>query len=193
MVDPITSAFSAKFATAALSKVVDDLYDFLKSEAKYTLNKRTVRRKLATLSSRMHNVRFVKTLWQLDTAVDVESFYCNSHVMTPQIKGRRSRRRKVDKVSDFGKVGNILVKGIAGQGKSIFLRHLCIKEFEAGKRIPVFIELRRILKNETVLDHIWRYLDILDLPMDAKLFKALLKSGKFVFLLDAFDEIQEEN
>ena len=184
MVDPTTAAFS---------NVVDDLYNFLKSKAKYTLNKRNVTRKLPTLFSRMQNVRLVKTLWQFDTAVDVESFYCDSHVITPQTKGRQGLRLRIDKVSDFGQVGNILVKGIAGQGKSIFLRHLCIKEFESGKRIPIFIELRRILKNETIFDHISRYLDILDLPIDANLFKVLLQSGKFVFFLDGFDEIQEEH
>jgi len=188
MIDPATKA-----ATAALSNIVDDLYNFLKSKAKYTLNKRNVTRKLPTLFSRMQNVRFIKTLWQFDTAVDVELFYCDSHVIPPQTKRGRSRRKKIDKVSDFGKARNILVKGIAGQGKSIFLRHLCIKEFEAGERIPVFIELRRILKNETIVDHISRYLDILDLPIDASLFKVLLQSGKFVFFLDGFDEVQEEH
>ena len=188
MIDPATKA-----ATAAFSNVVDDLYNFLKSKAKYTLNKRNVTRRLPTLFSHMQNVRFVKTLWQFDTAVDVESFYCDSHVMTPQTKGEKGRRRRIDKVSDFGNVGNILVKGIAGQGKSIFLRHLCIKEFESGERIPVFIELRRILKNETIFDHISRYLDILDLPIDTNLFKVLLQSGKFVFFFDGFDEIREEH
>jgi len=188
MIDPATKA-----ATAAFSNVVDDLYNFLKSKAKYTLNKRDVTRKLPTLFSRMQNVRLIKTLWQFDTAVDVESFYCDSHVITPRTKGRKGRRRRIDKVSDFGKVRKILVKGIAGQGKSIFLRHLCIKEFESGERIPVFIELRRILKNETIFDHISRYLDILDLPIDASLFKVLLQSGKFVLFLDGFDEIQEEH
>jgi len=188
MIDPATKA-----ATAAFSNVVDDLYNFLKSKAKYTLNKRNVIHKLPTLFSRMQNVRFIKTLWQFDTAVDVESFYCDSHVITPQTKGGKGRRRRIDKVSDFGKVRNILIKGIAGQGKSLFLRHLCIKEFEAGERIPVFIELRRILKNETLLHHISLYLDVLDLSIDANLFKVLLQSGKFIFFLDGFDEIQEEH
>jgi len=192
MADPITTAISTKGATAALSNIIDDLYTLLKSKAKYTLNKRNVTRKLPTLFSRMYNVRFVKTLWQFDVAVDVESFYCDSHVITPQVKARKSRRRRIDKVSDFGKVGNILIRGIAGQGKSIFLRHLCIREFEARERIPIFIELRRILQNETLLHHISQYLDILDLPIDANLFKVLLQSGKFVFFLDGFDEIQEE-
>ncbi len=193
MLDPITSTIITKAATAALSNVIDDLYSFLRSKAKYTINKRNVTRKLPTLFSRMQNVRFIKTLWQFDTAVDVESFYCDSHVITPQTKGRKGRRRTIDKVSDFGEVGNILIKGIAGQGKSIFLRHLCITEFQSGERIPVFIELRRILKYETIFDHISRYLDILDLPIDVNLFRVLLQSGKFVFFLDGFDEIPEEH
>ena len=191
MVEPVTGTIAGGTSTKILSNVVDDLYTFLKEKATVTINKRNVQRKLPTLVSRMQTVRLVKTLWQVDTAVDVESFYCDSHVVPPATKNRNKRRKKIDAVSDFGPRRNIAVRGIAGQGKSIFIRHLCIKEFEAGQRIPVFIELRRIQKNETLLNHISRFLDILDLPIDDKLFRILLQSGKFIFFLDGFDEVLE--
>ena len=191
MVEPATSTIAGVASTKILSNVVDDLYTFLKQRATLNINKRNVQRKLPTLVSRMQNVRLVKTLWQVDTAVDVQSFYCDSHVILPATRNRNRRRRKIDVVSDFGRRRDIAVRGIAGQGKSIFIRHLCIKEFEAGQIIPVFIELRRIQKNETLLNHISRFLDILDLPIDDKLFKILLQSGKFIFFLDGFDEVLE--
>jgi len=191
MVEPATSTIAGVTSTKILSNVVDDLYTFLKEKATLTINKKTVQRSLPTLDSRMQSIRLVKTLWQVDTAVDVESFYCHSHVIFPAAKNCSKRRKKIDTVSDFGRRRDIAVRGIAGQGKSIFIRHLCIKEFEAGQRIPVFIELRRIQKNETLLNHISRFLDILGLPIDDKLFKILLQSGKFIFFLDGFDEILE--
>lgn len=189
MVLAATTAAVEAAGKKLLSNVIDDLYTFVKEKAQLNINKRNVARKLPTLISRMQNVRLVKTLWQVDAAVDLESFYCDSHIIFPIKKDKI--RRKIDKVPDFGLIKNIVIRGIAGQGKSIFLRHLCIKEFEAGQRIPIFIELRRIQQNETLFDHIFRFLDILDLPIEDKLFKILLQSGKFIFFFDAFDEIPE--
>jgi hypothetical protein len=174
-----------------LSNVVDDLYTFLKDKAALTINRKKVEEKLSTLDSHMQNVRLVKTLWQVDTAVDVESFYCDSHVIFPATKRRGKQRKKIDTVSDFGAIKHIVISGTAGQGKSIFLRHLCVKECEACQRIPIFVELRRIQNNETLLNYISHFLDILDLPVDDKLFKILLQSGKFIFFFDGFDEIPE--
>jgi len=188
-----TSSIAAMALTKIGSNVIDDLYNLLKSKAVQPINKRNVIRKLPTLSSRMHSVRFIKTLWQFETAVDVESFYCSPHIIFPTTKGRKSAiRKRIDTISLFGKKRNILIRGIAGQGKSILLRHLCIKEFELGERIPIFIEFRRIQKNESLFNHISSFLDILDLPIDETLFKILLQSGKFIFFLDGFDEIWEE-
>lgn len=189
--EPLTMGLGTSAAAKIYSNVFDDLYTFLKGKAKKTLERRKVQERLPTLIANIQNVRKVKTLWQVDFAVDVESFYCDSRVIWPETKTRKEKRKKIDTVSDFNCIKNIVVRGIAGQGKSIFLRHLCIKEFETSQRIPVFIELRRIQHAETVLDHISRFLDILDLPIDRELFKVLSKSGKFVFFLDGFDEIGE--
>ena len=37
-----------------------------------------------------------------------------------------------------------IVLGTAGQGKSTFLRFLCVQELKKGLKIPLFIELRKI-------------------------------------------------
>jgi hypothetical protein len=134
----------------------------------------------------------VKTLWQIDKPVDVESFYCDSHVLLRKPGAKNPYRKKIDFVSDLDSKDNFVIQGIAGQGKSILLRHLFINEATLGNHIPIFIELRRIQKNETLLTHILRFLQILDLPDDNKLFQILLKSGKFMFFLDAFDEISKD-
>ena len=174
-----------------LSKLIDDLYDFVSDKITLKITKNKIHKKIPQLIDRINNIRFVKTLWQVDRAVDIDSFYCDSHVLIPTKRGGDSKRTKVLSVSDFGTHRNIVIRGIAGQGKSIFLRYLCIKEFEAGQRIPIFVELRRIQANETLLDHISRFFNILDLPIDRDLFTILSKSGKFLFFLDGFDEISE--
>lgn len=186
-------------ATKLLGRTFDDLYDFLKDKATLTIDKTRVQRRIPDLVSRINSFRMVKTLWQMERPVDVEEFYCASNVLIPTntkssriAKQTKRKRKKIDVVSDFGSIGNIVIKGIAGQGKSIFLRHLLIREFEQGQRIPVFIELRKIREGESLLDHVTRFLDILDLKIDTRIFRILARSGKFVFFLDAFDEIPEK-
>jgi hypothetical protein len=174
----------------ALSNVIDDLYTYLKSQASVTIKKADIKRKLPFLSDYIDGVRLVKTLWQIDKPVDVESFYCDSHVLL-QTRGKTAHRKKINFVSDLNSRDNFVIQGIAGQGKSILLRHLFINQAALGTHIPIFIELRRIQTNETLLTHISRFLQMLDLPADPTIIQILLRSGKFMFFLDGFDEIAD--
>jgi len=191
MVEPVTVAMAGTAATKVLSNVMDDLYSFLKNKASFEIKKSNVERKMPALLQKMTDVRLVKTLWQIEYPVDVETFYCDSYLLIPSKIRENTKRRKVVNTSSLGSKRNFVIKGIAGQGKSILLRHLLVKELETGQRIPVFIEFRRIQKNEKIIDHINRFLDILEFPTDIEFFRHLLKSGKFVFFLDGFDEIPE--
>ena len=175
----------------ALSNLVDDIYSHLKSLALIQIKKADIQRKLPALRTYIDNVRLVKTLWQIDKPVDVESFYCDSHVLVRRNRTAKQYRRRLDRVSDLNSRDNFVVQGIAGQGKSILLRHLFINEAQSPTRIPVFIELRRIQHTETLSHHIATFLDILGLPTGQDLIRELLKSGKFIFFLDGFDEIPD--
>lgn len=182
----------ANIVNKALSNVVDDLYAYLKGQVSIKIKKTDIERKLPLLSNYIDSVRLVKTLWQIDKPVDLESFYCDSHVLLRKPGAKDQYRKKVDFVSDLDSKDNFVIQGIAGQGKSILLRYLFTNEATLGSHIPIFIELRRIQKNETLLTHIFRFLQILDLPTDPALFQILLKSGKFMFFLDGFDEIPND-
>jgi len=192
MVEPFIAYSVTSASGKALSNVVDDLYTYLKSQVSIRIKKADIKRKLPDLYDYINNLRFVKTLWQIDKAVDVESFYCDSHVTLRRTRGKKLYRKKINFVSDLNSTDNFVIRGIAGQGKSILLRHLFINETRVGSHIPIFIELRRIQKNETLLTHVSRFLHILDLPSDDTLIQILLKSGKFMFFLDGFDEISDE-
>lgn len=180
----------ASITSKGLSNVIDDLYTYLKNQASIRIKKADIQRKLPFLSDYISSVRLVKTLWQVDKPVDVESFYCDSHVLL-QARGKKTRRKKVNYVSDLNSKDNFVIQGIAGQGKSILLRHLFINQASLGTHIPIFIELRRIQANEKLLTHISRFLQMLDLPADSAIVEILLRSGKFMFFLDGFDEIAD--
>lgn len=184
MIEVATSA--AALASKELFKhLVGDLYQFIVDKTGRKIKQWNTNRKIATLYRKIASVRRVKTIWQVDKAVDICEFYCDSHIL----KG--NQRSVVRKLPDFRTKDNLLVEGIAGQGKSIFLRYLCASELARGKYIPVFVELRRIDASHTLKDRICAAFAALDLTVDDRFFDALAASGKILLLLDAFDEIPD--
>jgi NACHT domain len=168
-------------------RVALDVYELLKKSGRGKLAQWNTARKREQLYRKIAKVRMVKTIWQVDKAVDLSEFYCDSRVRLPG----DSERVVVNSITDFGTKKSILVEGIAGQGKSIFLRYLCASELARGEYIPVFLELRRISPRQTLMDRIFAELEALGLKVDHDLFEVLAESGRLLLLLDAFDEVPE--
>jgi len=103
-----------------------------------------------------------------------------------------NKRKKIRYVDDFDTSENVLVQGIAGQGKSTFLRYLCSMELQKGKCIPLFLELRKVSKLQTLKERIIAAFKSLGINIDDLVFDALIESGKILLLLDAFDEVPED-
>ena len=99
---------------------------------------------------------------------------------------------RVVSLADFGTDRNILIEGIAGQGKSVFLRYLCAVELARGQYLPVFVELQRIEEKQPLIEAILAAARALGLALDAEAFKELAASGRILLLLDAFDEVRED-
>jgi len=144
--------------------------------------------KAKKLFIKISKVGKVKTLWQVDRPVNIKSFFCEPHIL---YDGKRYRVNNVSEMLITNR--NIVIEGIAGQGKSIFLRHLCVKELERGEYIPIFIELRKIEIEKNLIDLILFAFKELGLDIDINQFNVLADTGKVVLFLDAFDEIGEES
>lgn len=179
-------AGGALAAKESLEKLVGSLYEAAEGGLKAALKKLKTERRISQLFTQVAKVRRVKTLGQLDRAVDLMSFYCDSHVV---INGRK---RKITALNDFPQGENILIEGIAGQGKSIFLRYLCAVELYRGECLPVFIELRKLSKTNSLTSHVLQTLQTYGLDLNRAQFKELANTGRLVLLLDAFDEVSED-
>jgi hypothetical protein len=171
---------------ALFKKVVLDVYQFLSTHTNRKIKQWNTERQIENLYQQIGQVRKVKTIWQVDKAVDLIDFYCDSHVILDK------NRCIVSKLSDFKTKDNILIQGIAGQGKSILLRYLCSMELTRGEYIPIFLELRRVSQSETLKDRIFTAFESLRLTIDDEIFDALAATGKIVLLLDAFDEVPDD-
>lgn len=76
-------------------------------------------------------------------------------------------------------------------GKSTFSKYLVLDVFEATNKIPLFLELRRIDDNESLLGKLSKELDAEQNDIDEKFIILLLDQGEYVIILDGYDELSE--
>lgn len=101
---------------------------------------------------------------------------------------------KIDKlpVSLIKKYKKILINDTAGMGKSTIMKRMFIDLIDSGLDvvgIPIYIELNRLNKENTILNEIQEALSSLSKPFDNDLLLKFVQSGGFIFFLDGFDEI----
>lgn len=93
---------------------------------------------------------------------------------------------------------NAWIYGYGGIGKSTMLKYFFLKEIEKAtsnndQRIPIYIELRKYnfdsKKRRGFLNFIYEEAKVLGFDLEFKYFEYMAEKGRFIFLLDAFDEI----
>ncbi len=170
-----------------LSPLMGELVKGAKDGLKKSFKKWTLNNSAQTLAKKFAAADKVKTIWSPDKEISLTSFYHPAQVQIGE-----QDRADVKSLSDLGK-GNVVVEGIVGQGKSIFLRHLSLQELNGNgsARIPIFIELRSLAVGKSLFPQIQDALDKLNLCHDDSLFEYLAESGRIVLLLDGFDELEE--
>lgn len=166
-----------------LKKPLDDIYELGKSNFQSKLNKWKFDRNINGLYKRISSIQNVKTIWQIDKEVNLKKFYYPSKLIIDNSIQTISHIKKIPSET------NVVIQGTVGQGKSIFLRYLCSQELRSGSKIPIFFELRKIQKEKTLKQHLYIVLDSWEFEINDELFDFFANSGKFIFLLDGFDEI----
>ena len=175
----------AALATSETVKLaIKDLHSFVKKRSTELSLKWKAERSIEELYLHVNSIRHVKTIWQIDRSINLKEFY-----VSPHLKVEADCRVKIDAIDNLHIGNSILIEGIAGQGKSTFMRYLCSNEMIDGTRIPIFIELRKIKKGETIFDHIIRYCDILGITLSKELLIEFVKTGRLSIYLDGFDEL----
>lgn len=143
---------------------------------------------LERVCERSKQLRKVKTIWQVEREMDLAKFYYPS-----KIKSSTQPPKVVSRLEDFSYDGNLVVRGIVGQGKSTFVRYLAACELELGNRLPVFVELRRLTPQQSVVQAVIEEMKNLGLEDASEdIVDHLGKTSRLVLLLDGFDELGEE-
>lgn len=84
---------------------------------------------------------------------------------------------------------NILITDTAGMGKSTMMKIMFLDLVNTHQGIPLFVELRRLNKNKTLLEEIKEQLNSLTKDFDEQILLNLLSEGGFIIILDGYDEI----
>ena len=182
-----TGLLAAGFAAKKLvENVVSDLYELAKTEGGFLIKNLKNKKHSETIYKKIWAIRLVKTIWQTEREIDLSTFYHPSKVLV------KHKRTAINQIADLEYDGNILLEGTVGQGKSILLRYLASSDFCLNRRIPVFIELRRLRSNTSLMSLIMQELSTLGFDMTEEAFHFFAERGKILLLLDAFDETKEE-
>lgn len=184
-----TTTAAVAVSIAALSQPLKDLYESGKTRFKEELSKWNNSRQVRSLVTKVAAYEQVKTIWQRDKKVRLSAFYFPSKVNFPA----SGVTKTINSLRDLPSIGGIVLQGTVGQGKTVFLRYLCIQELthQSSGRIPVFFELRKLDSSLTLEKALFNTLESLGFEMSDELFEYYAQSGKLVILLDAFDELEE--
>lgn len=177
MTTVITSASIVKVITPVVSIIGKEISVYLKDK-KIKWDSGSIAREM---SRRIIDINTVKTMWSRDKGVLIEEFY-----YPPTVINKESKKE----IDIFAKNSHqsLIIEGIVGQGKSIFLRHTCATFLSIGV-IPIFLELRMVSANKSVYDLIVDYLNGCGISHSERILHHLADVGKAALVLDGFDEL----
>lgn len=177
-------------AVGLLKKPMEDLIAGSKSSVREYFQRWQAKAELEALSQKIEQVGRITTIASRQASTIDEIYY---PAQLKQGKGARPIVSADEILSDRFRLA--LIQGTAGQGKSVFLRYLCLQELRHARRIPLFIELRKIDQDHDLVDLLKHHLlslgfrnDLLDTAIEF-----MLNSGKVRLFLDGFDEIKREH
>lgn len=176
----ITSALASRAVVASASFVADKaklIGDQIKVELG-TAFTRYLDRLVARYS-------FVKTVFYSDDPHFLYDFY-----VLQDLGNSRHSITDVDTPSLLSVGTRFLITGTGGSGKSFLMRHLLLDSIQTTDFIPIFVELRSINETELTLeDMLFDELDKHGLKIEQIAISRALKDGRFMLLLDGFDEV----
>lgn len=173
--------------TSILSPVISQVISGAKQAGAKGFQKWEQTKFHAKIQKKIASIENLKTFWSADKLVSLTDFYYPSKI---SIDGRSKHCQLLSELPE----GNLIIEGIVGQGKSIYLRHLATSEIRSNQsnKFPIFIEFRTLSQKINLELAIKQYLD--EVNINGYLndtFEYVMSSGNFVLLLDAFDEIEE--
>jgi hypothetical protein len=181
------SGIAASTTGKVAGSIIFKIFERIKNDIGKGLDDIKVLKNVQSLYENYTKLKYVKTLWQIDKAVDLFDFYCDSYILENDV------RKKIKKIQDLDPNENILIEGIAGQGKSIFLKYLFVNEIENSDRyFPIYFELRKFEEKVDLKKSIISFLSSVGFSVDDDIILYLFKNFKIIIMMDGYDELKQD-
>lgn len=171
---------------AALKKPLEEIYSVAKGSTREKLQWLKNSSAIEKMYGRIAEVGTTRTIASRQP-VSIRSIYYPAKIKT------RRHPMAVDTANDLSDGANkhIVITGTVGQGKSVLLKYLCIREIETGSGIPLFIELRHASEIKSLNDLINGQLKNPGFDdADENLQKILFSRKLITLFLDGYDEVK---
>lgn len=181
--EPLSNAILSPLFDEAAKKSISSAFDFLAK--KYSL--RNLNRFKKNYLDYCEKVLSIKTLISPDKIYHVDNIYVPIDI-------KQSGTQTRIKVGDLTALDNdkaLLIKGIAGQGKSTLLRKLLSNNSKRFQRLPIFYELKNYTGG-TIESAIVASLKNYGINIEEYALTKLLSDSNVKVYLDAFDETKPE-
>ncbi|EIX4023436.1 NACHT domain-containing protein, partial [Salmonella enterica] len=129
----------------------------------------------------------IKTLVSQDKSFNIDEIYIPIHIM----QSGTQTRQEINDLTALDNDRAILIKGLAGQGKSTLLRKLLSNNAKRFNRLPVFFELKNY-NGGTLELSISKSLSHYGVDISEYALHKLLSDSNVKIYLDAFDEVKPE-
>lgn len=169
-----------KKATGGIDGLVDDLVKAASEKVKGKVAETFSIHKLGTLKENIGRVGKVKTILDPDSILDLDKIFFEKAITFKDDE-------RIKNVGFFSSK-HVLIEGGPGQGKSLYLRWLCLNEGASSTHIPIFIEFRNLNYEKSLKEELFHAVRDFGVDLSDELFDFLAKSKKVVFILDGFDE-----
>lgn len=113
--------------------------------------------------------------------------------LEPRYKRNASQEQSSFNVRTLEEGHNYFIVDSAGMGKSTFAKHFVLELLDLTTKIPMFLELRRIGNDETLLGKLSAEMAETKNEIDERFLLMLLDEGDFILILDGYDEIAEQS
>ncbi|PSV04324.1 histidine kinase [Photobacterium leiognathi subsp. mandapamensis] len=169
-----------KKATGGLEGIALDIINAASGVLKDKLAEAFAIEKLKVFRENIQRIGFVKTILNPDSIKKLNDIYFDKTVAYDGYH--------FESFSQFRR-SHILIEGGPGQGKSLFLRKLCLNEAKGSSLIPIFIEFRNLKFEQSLRIELIDAINELGVRLSPSMFDFVAKSNKVVLFLDGFDEI----
>lgn len=131
----------------------------------------------------------IKTIDGKNKNIFIDDIFIESHV--EQIDG--GDIFNIKQIIELTKNHAVNIEGLAGQGKSTLARKLILECIKLKSHLPVFIELRKIKSDSSIIDSIMTIFSNAGLDANKDNTQSALMSKKILLLLDGYDELKSED